>query len=71
MRLKKADDMYRQRLIEGHAYKAAGKMDYFDVWWSYMTVGLTGSGKLIDSAQVAFSDVTDLYRAGCDVGCLR
>lgn len=64
LRLKKADDMYRQRLIEGHAYKVADKTDYVDAWWSYMTVGLSGSCKLIDSAQVAYSDATDFYGHG-------
>lgn len=70
LRLKKADDMYRQRLIEGHTYKTTAKMDYFDAWWSYMTVGLTGSGKLIDSAQVAYSDAMDFYGQDATPGAL-
>lgn len=70
LRVKEADDMYRQRLIEGHSYKVAGKTDYFDVWWSYMTIGLTGSGKLIDSAQVAYSDATDFYGQDATPGAL-
>jgi hypothetical protein len=49
--LKRAADTYRQ----------AGKTDYFDAWWSYLTQGVIVSGLFVDTARKAYSDAGDLY----------
>lgn len=59
--LKKADDEYRQRLLEGHNYKVAGNSEYYDAWWSYLTQGMLVSAKLVDTAQYGYSQATDLW----------
>ncbi|MBE4720487.1 hypothetical protein DAD99_20805 [Pseudarthrobacter sp. AB1] len=59
--LKRAADVYRQQLGEGHGYLRAGKTDYYDAWWSYLTQGILGSGLFVDTARTAYSDATELY----------
>jgi hypothetical protein len=59
--LKRAADVYRQRMAEGHGYRQAGKTDYFDAWWQYLTQGIMVSGLFVDTARAAYGDATELY----------